>query len=215
MSMAIFGSVPSGNLNLPGCGRGISQLWKIGRILNNEFNRQSSYRNEKGWIFFGGIFGIDYFHPDSILKTKTTPLLAFTNFRVFNKEIRNAVKETAPVIELKHSDRYISIEFAALDFNDQQKIQYAYRLNENSEWIKLGNQHILSFSDLATGSHLLQVRSTNAEGVWLNNQISCTIHIQPSWWQTTWFKLLAFSALLFLESFSFAVIMGVNSRNKN
>jgi len=167
-------------------------------LLNIEFNRQSSFRNDKGWIFFGGIFGIDYFHPDSILKTKSNPQLAFTSFRVFNKEYRSDKRETAPVIELKHSDRYISIEFAALDYNDQQKIQYAYRLNENSEWIKLGNQHILSFSDLTTGSHLLQVRSTNAEGVWLNNQISCTIHIQPSWWQTTWFRLLALSIILLL-----------------
>ncbi len=174
-------------------------------LLNNEFNRQSSFKNDQGWIFFGGIFGIDYFHPDSILKNKTIPLLAFTNFKVFNKEYRNGSHQSVPLVELNHSDRYISIEFAALDYIDQEKIQYAYRLNEDSEWIKLGNQHILSFSDLATGNHLLQVRSTNAEGSWLNNEISCNIYIHPSWWQTTWFRLMILSLMLTLG------IIGVRS----
>lgn len=174
-------------------------------LLNNEFNRQSSYRNEQGWIFFGGIFGIDYFHPDSILKTKSTPLLAFTNFRVFNKEYRNGNADTATVIELNHSDRYISIEFAALDYKDQQKIQYAYRLSGDSEWIKLGNQHLLSFSDLSTGNHLLQVHSTNAEGIWLNNEISCTINIRPPWWQNWWFRLFL---ILLLIGFIVLIIRG-------
>ena len=47
-------------------------------LLNNEFNRRSSFKNEQGWLFFGGVSGIDYFHPDSIIKSNTTPILAFT-----------------------------------------------------------------------------------------------------------------------------------------
>lgn len=167
-------------------------------LLNNEFNRQSSARNNDGWIFFGGIFGIDYFHPDSILKNKMAPTLAFTNFKIFNKDYSRGFEEASPIIELNHNDRFITIDFAALDYNDQQKIQYAYRLNKNSEWIKLGNQHSLSFSDLSSGNHLLEVRSTNAEGLWLDNQIGCTIYIRPAWWQTTWFRLSALSVILLI-----------------
>jgi signal transduction histidine kinase/ligand-binding sensor domain-containing protein len=165
-------------------------------LLNHEFNRQASCRNKDGWLFFGGIFGIDYFHPDSIVKTKTAPVLAFTNFRVFNKDYQPTLNEKLPVVELKHNDRYISIEFAALDYADQQKIQYAYRLDKNTDWIKLGGQHALSFSSLATGTHELQVRSTNAEGVWIDNQIACTINIHPSWWQTGWFRAVALLSII-------------------
>ncbi len=159
-------------------------------LLNYEFNRRSSYKNEKGYIFFGGISGIDYFHPDSLTKNFIKPNLAFSGFRIFNNDYLPAEKNSLPVIELDHNDRYLTIDFASLNFNDQQKIQYAYRVNDN-EWIKTGTQHILSFSDLAIGEHRLWVRSTNSEGVWQDNAIECLIIVHPPWWQTWWFRIAA------------------------
>jgi signal transduction histidine kinase len=157
-------------------------------LLNHEFNRRSSYKNEKGWLFFGGISGIDYFHPDSIIKINTVPGIVFTSFRIFNKDYVPGKKSPVPIVELNNNERYISVDFAALDYNDQKKIQYAYRIN-NNDWIKTGNQHSLSFSELSTGNHRLNVRSTNSEGVWLNNEIACLIIVHPAWWQTWWFKM--------------------------
>jgi signal transduction histidine kinase/streptogramin lyase len=156
-------------------------------LLNHEFNRRSSFKNEEGWLFFGGIFGIDYFHPDSIIKNNIEPNLAFTGFRVFNRDYVPDKNKAIPVIELGPDDRYLTIEFASLDYVDQQRIQFAYRIN-NNDWIKTGNQRILSFSDLATGSHHLFIRSTDSEGVWLKNEIECLIVVHPEWWQTWWFR---------------------------
>ena len=93
-----------------------------------------------------------------------------------------------PVIELKPVERQITIEFASLNYYDQKKIQYAYRLN-GDEWITMGNRHILSFSDLATGDQHLYIRSTNSEGMWLSNEIACLIIVRPWWWQTWWFRI--------------------------
>ncbi|HEX5171735.1 MAG TPA: two-component regulator propeller domain-containing protein [Cyclobacteriaceae bacterium] len=156
-------------------------------LLNHEFNRRASFKNDKGWLFFGGVSGIDYFHPDSIVKNNTNSNLVFTNFKIFNNDYLPSKKGAIPVVELKPNDRYITVDFASLDYNDQQKIQYSYRINSN-EWIKTGNQNTLSFSGLATGSHHLYVRSTNSEGNWLDNEIDCLIVVHPWWWQTWWFR---------------------------
>jgi signal transduction histidine kinase len=88
---------------------------------------------------------------------------------------------------LDYEDHYLSLDFASLDYQDQQKIQYAYRMN-NDQWIRMGNQHSISFSDLAPGTHRLSVKSSNREGVWLNNEIQCLIIVHPAWWQTWWFR---------------------------
>ena len=165
-------------------------------LLNHEFNRQASFKNPEGWIFFGGIYGIDYFHPDSIQKNQTEQELVFTGFKAFNKDLVADNSGTIPEITLKHDENYFSIEFAALNYNDQKKIQYAYKLDESNEWIKLGNQHFLSFSDLAVGNHQLTIRSTNEEGSWLNNEIKCVINIQPAWWQTVWFRIIVIAGLV-------------------
>lgn len=156
-------------------------------LLNAEFNRRSSFKNEKGWIFFGGISGVDYFHPDSIIKNNSNPNLAFTGFRIFNTDYIPDNKKQVPVIELQPKDRYLTIDFASLDFSDQKKIQYEYRINDNP-WIRTGTHHTLSFSDLSKGKHDLYVRSTNSEGIWLDNIIHCQIVVHPSWWQTWLFQ---------------------------
>lgn len=163
-------------------------------LINHEFNRRASLKNEKGWLFFGGISGIDYFHPDSITKTSTVQNLSFTGFSVFNKTYIPANKSGLPFIELKHNERNISVQFASLDYSEPQKIQYAYRIDDN-EWIKTGNQYKLSISALSKGMHRLSVRSTNSEGAWLDNEISCLIMVRPAWWQTWWFKAMIAAAL--------------------
>ena len=86
-------------------------------LLNAEFNRRSSFKNDQGWIFFGGISGIDYFHPDSIIKNNNNPNLAFTGFRIFNNDYVPNEKNQVPVIELRPSDKYLTIDFASLDFS--------------------------------------------------------------------------------------------------
>jgi ligand-binding sensor domain-containing protein len=156
-------------------------------LLNHEFNRRSSFKNEAGWIFFGGIAGIDYFHPDSIQKSNTTPNLEFTSFRIFDNDYIPTKENDLPVVALNYDDHYLSIDFASLDYQDQQKIQYAYRMNDD-QWIRMGNQHTLSFSDLPPGTHRLSVKSSNREGVWLDNEIQCLIIVHPAWWQTWWFR---------------------------
>ena len=167
-------------------------------LLNNEFNRRSSFKNDDGWLFFGGVSGVDYFHPDSIVNAHINSTLTFTNFRVVNTDYISGSKSDVPTIELQPDNRHITIEFASLDYIDQHKTQYAYRFDDN-EWISLGPQNALSFSNLSIGTHQLFVRSTNTEGTWLNNEISCRIVVQPWWWQTGWFRnTIAFLAIVII-----------------
>ncbi len=167
-------------------------------LLNIEYNRRASFKNNEGWIFFGGIHGIDYFHPDSVRIHNRIPSLAFTNFRIANRDYIPQKTGSIPVIELRHSDHYFSVEFAALDFNDPQKIQYAYRFDDIGEWIHTGTQHSLSFTDQAPGAYKLQIRSTSVAGIWADNEIMCRIVVHPSWWQTILFRSLAIGFLIVL-----------------
>lgn len=155
-------------------------------LLNHEFNRRAGFTNPEGWIFFGGVLGIDYFHPDSISTSHIESSLSFTGFKIGNADYHPAT-ETEPVLDLRPDNRLITLEFSSLDYSDPQKIQYAYRF-ENESWITAGTQNTLSFSKFSTGDHRLYIRSTNRDGVWLNNEIACRIVVHPWWWQSWWFR---------------------------
>jgi signal transduction histidine kinase/ligand-binding sensor domain-containing protein len=164
-------------------------------LLNHEFNRRSSFQDEHGRIYFGGAVGIDYFDPDSITKTATIPRLFFTGFRIFNSEVVPDTINAFPAIHLDHYKRYITISYSAPNFRNQQKVRYAYRINE-SEWIQAGTRNSLSFSDLTTGTHRLAIRCTDTEGKWQESSLTCLLVVHPAWWQSTEFQAVMLIAML-------------------
>ena len=83
------------------------------------------------------------------------------------------------------------ITFAALDYVNSPAIKYAYRIKGlNDQWIDLGNNRSASLVNIPAGDYLFQVKSTNADGVWVDNVTSLSIHIAPVFGETIWAILL-------------------------
>ena len=167
-------------------------------LLNMEFNRQASYKNEKGQLFFGGVLGIDFFDPVDIADFKTNNILSFTGFSLFNNDLYpDQWNGEIPVFKLKYNQNYITVRFSAMDFKDAARVQYSYKINDNNEWISLGNSHSLLLTNLTPGTHLFHIRSTNGNGEWGIAFKTCQIIISPPWWHTWWFQLLIIAAVVF------------------
>ena len=56
--------------------------------------------------------------------------------------------------------------------------------------IGLGNNRSASLVNIPAGDYLFQVKSTNADGVWVDNVTSLSIHIAPVFGETVWAILL-------------------------
>lgn len=56
----------------------------------------------------------------------------------------------------------------------------------NDQWIDLGNNRSASLVNIPAGDYLFQVKSTNADGVWVDNVTSLSIHIAPVFGETVW-----------------------------
>lgn len=81
------------------------------------------------------------------------------------------------------------MEFAALDYRDSPKLQYAYKLEGvNNNWMNAGTHRFCSYSNLSPGDYLFRIKATNSDGVWNEKGISILIHIVPPIYLTSWFK---------------------------
>ena len=70
-------------------------------------------------------------------------------------------------------------------------IDYAFRLGDGDEpWNNIGKNHSVTFLDLRPGTYLLQIKSTNNDGVWVDNTRTLTIIVTPTFWETRWAKAL-------------------------
>lgn len=78
-----------------------------------------------------------------------------------------------------------------MDYVNSPAIKYAYRIKGlNDQWIDLGNNRSASLVNIPAGDYLFQVKSTNADGVWVDNVTSLSIHIAPVFGETIWAILL-------------------------
>ena len=171
-------------------------------LVHNQFNWHASFKNKSGEMYFGGINGFVSFYPDLINVDTTRPPVAFTSFRVFDKEavLPKALASTKE-ITLNHDQNFISIEFAALDFVPNQKHSFAYMLKGvDPGWVNAGSRTTAFYTDLRQGKYIFFVKASNADHMW-SNPISISIIVLPAWWTTWWFRLLVVIAAILLGIF--------------
>lgn len=87
-------------------------------------------------------------------------------------------------------ERSITVRFAALDYTSPDRISYAFRLLPNNQWHYIGHDRSATLLDLEPGIYQLEVRSTNADGEWLENIRQLTIIVKPTFWEAWYGRAL-------------------------
>ena len=178
-------------------------------LPSNEFSSGSDFKNKQGELFFGGINGFIFFHPDSIHKNLYIPPIHLTGFQILNQPIvvdsGGILSQSLifqPEITLSYHQNVFSFEFAALDYSTPEKNQYAYMMEGFDQgWIQAGNRRFASYTNLPPGSYTFQVKGTNSDGLWNENGTAIQIIITPPWWRTNWaygLYIIMFGFVLFI-----------------
>ncbi len=163
-------------------------------LQGNEFN-QGAYGSDPrtGEMYFGGGNGFNLFHPDSVRENPFMPPVVFSSFTRYNnddkdgKPIEEKGVSAKSEIVLSYKDNVAIFEFAALNYYNTFKNQYAYRLEGyNDNWIRLGTDHRATFTNLDGGGYTLNVRGSNNDGVWNDEGASLRLIVMPPWWRTKW-----------------------------
>lgn len=163
-------------------------------LQSNEFNAGAFYRSSiTGEMYFGGIRGLNVFHPDEVRDNPHVPPVVLTSFKIFGKETR--LPEPLPIvgeISLSWRDRFLSFEFAALDFSAPGKNLYACRLlGFEKDWIPCGQRRYINYTNLGSGTYTLQVKASNNDGTWNEHGLSIRLHCPPPPWKT-WYAQLGY-----------------------
>jgi two-component system sensor histidine kinase ChiS len=160
-----------------------------------EFNQSSALLGANGEMYFGGINGMNYFHPQDIRDNTYIPPVVITNMLLFNEPIpigedsilKQAVPETA-TIELSYQDDFLAFEYAALHFSSPEENQYAYIMEGfDRDWNYVGNRRFASYTGIPPGDYTFRIIASNSDGVWNEEGDSIHIVIPRPFWQTWWF----------------------------
>ncbi len=200
----------AGNLWLS-TNKGITKFNKItGRVINydehdglqgTEFNMGASFRNNSGVMYFGGLKGLNIFHPAEIYENKNVPPVYIKSYKIFNKEYSLSGKD---YLELSYNQNFISFEFVALDYMNPSQNRYQYKLEGyDSDWNDAGTRNIAYYTNLDGGKYTFRVRGSNNDNIWNLKGDSLALLIHPPFWKTWW----AYTIYILLAGFSIFMII--------
>jgi hypothetical protein len=98
-------------------------------LQSNMFHAGAFGKRKNGAMLFGGINGLNYLHPDSLQSNAFVPPVVITAFKKDGSggEIIRDVSAIKELV-LSYQENFFSFEFAALNFIQPEKNQYAYKL---------------------------------------------------------------------------------------
>ena len=196
---------------------GISKFDPVKKIFKNysskdglhgmELNGNIYFKNNDGKMFFGFSNGLVSFYPDDIKDNPYKPQIAFTKLTIMDQEIK--MGENSPLtkplnaldeVVLSYKDKVIGFEFSALHYAIPSKNKYAYKLEGFlDKWVFVdANNRTAKFTNLNPGKYILKVMASNNDGIWSDVERSITIIITPPYWETWWFRSIAFLIFLFV-----------------
>jgi len=148
------------------------------------------FRTSDGRMYFGGVTGLNVFHPDQVQDNPHAPRVALTAVRHFDRLLifdrpLGALNE----IVFSYHDNFFSFEFAALEFTDSKRNRFAYMLEGfDRDWVQSGRRNFASYTNVDPGDYTFRVRAANSDGVWNREGLSLLVRITPPFWQTWWFR---------------------------
>ena len=143
----------------------------------------ASFKGRDGTLYFGGINGFNAFHPGDFERNQYVPPIVINQFILFDKTIPGL--NIANEIKLKYNQNFFSFEFAALDYTNSQKNQYAYKLEGvDKDWVYCGTNRFARYTNIPYGRHVFHVKGTNSDGIWNEKGASVLVFISPPWWRT-------------------------------
>lgn len=148
-------------------------------LPSNEISKIKSYAGQL-WLCTSG--GLVKFHELEEDTFSVAPLIQ--HLRANGADVPLAATQ-----ELRHDNNSLEFRFLAINYRQDGRIPYRYRLSETADWQYTKNLTV-NYPRLPPGAYRFEVQAQNQDGYWSPS----TIHafaILPPWWQTWWARALA------------------------
>lgn len=154
------------------------------------FSEATPVLTASGNIAVGTYQGILEINPYKRSRNIFVPKIVFTDLLVHGERIKKQIRNLEK-LTMNPSQRNLSLQFAALDFREPKEIQYAYKMEGiDKYWNYVGRERAASYINLAPGTYRFLVRSTNSDGIWVDNTRELSIIVKPKFLETAWAWLL-------------------------
>ncbi len=187
-------------------------------IQNQGLNARSALIDEKDHLYFGSVNGYYDFSQDHVAYVNPyNPPVTITDIYINNLPLEfERVVQVPEVLELNHQARELAIEFSALDYKSPDQNRYLFRVSGlYDDWIDASKTRRLIMSGIEPGEYRVEIKGSNSDGRWSEQQVGLSIQVSPAWWDRGWVKsLLTLAVVLLVLAFYKYRTFNIRRRNQ-
>jgi signal transduction histidine kinase/ligand-binding sensor domain-containing protein len=174
-----------------------------------EYNNRAFASDSEGYIYFGGVKGINYFKPPFIDSDTILPKLVVEDIFLNNSAYRTDINpDDIETVAYDYSPVPLLLKVQALHLVKTSLLKIIYRIKGQAAWAEINNGEYISMYNLSPGTYILEInyKDGNTYSAAMPKQIY--IIIKPPFYRTWWF-LLSIATSIFLLAIYF-----INRRQK-
>jgi signal transduction histidine kinase/ligand-binding sensor domain-containing protein len=159
-----------------------------------------------GRLWFPTSKGLVAVNPLAVETNSLPPPVQIEAMRVDDQPVARGTD--GQVIEVPPGRHRFEFQYTGLSFVDPEKVQFRCRLHGfETDWVDAGTERTVNYNYIPPGRYAFQVIACNNDGVWNETGASIAFSVLPYFWQTLWFRILAWvlivaasSGLVFFET---------------
>ena len=174
-------------------------------LQSAEFNTGAYFSSASDIMYFGGVKGLNYFHPSAFKRNENVPETIVTGIYI-NNELQTGAQldpeNPRPVMELQslelpYKDNMLRIDLLSTNQTHSEHNTYAYYLeNLDDDYRYVRDIRYANYSSLPPGEYTFKAKSANNDGIWDDTPIEIKVTVNPPYWQTWWFRSLIIVLIL-------------------
>jgi Response regulators consisting of a CheY-like receiver domain and a winged-helix DNA-binding domain len=181
-------------------------------LQSNEFSDGAVWKSSSGMLYFGGIYGFNYFLPERVMGNKLQPNLLVAGTQMGGKnleenrlQVLKPSQGEIPSYTLARKSNFFQLNLKPMSFLNEAKNEFAYKLEGlDRTWHYSGAIGNIIYNSIPPGNYTLQVRWSNGEGIWTNGVDVFKLHVEQYFW-LTYPALLLYLVILVGSGYTFYI----------
>lgn len=196
-------------------------------LQSNNFRKNAYYKSKSDYLFFGGLRGLNIFHPKSLTDNMINAEPKLTAFKIKNDIVevgkryngrvileRKLSSNTHKPIQLKHHENTLTFEFAALHFAAPEKNKFQYQLaGFDKQWQDSKGLPFAHYTNLSPGNYTFKVKASNNDEIWNDVPTEFSFRINPPFWMS-WWAFVLYIAIVFAILWSVQSYFDLRSKQR-
>ena len=167
-------------------------------LMSNEFNQGAFLKSKNGQLYFGGIYGYNYFDPQKLSIKEGAINVRLTKIRFDKNWLKPDPSSLLPIsisltkhILLPYKKRSITLKFMATEMSNPSLISYKYILegSEDGE-VFIGSTNQIHLNSIQPGEYVLKIYARIGDGKWGNTPCKLALIVKAPYWKTIWFWIV-------------------------